>query len=112
MPTDGISAWPSIQPPVITAPKPGPVNGLLGFQIDVAPYVSATGSHSATDWEIRTGPDGTGVVQWSSTNDLFSKLFKIVPGLNLQLGKTYYIRARFISSTATGPWSADVVITT
>lgn len=112
MPTDGISEWQAIQPPVITAPVAGPVNGLLGFQIDVAPYVSAVYPHVSTDWEIRTAANGGGTVKWSSTNDVFSKLFKIVPGLNLDLGKTYYLRARFRSATVIGPWSADVVITT
>lgn len=113
-PTDGISNWDRIEPPVIQAPIGGSLlNYLLGFNIQLGPFVSATNLQSATDWEIRTAPNGAGTLVFASANDLTSLLTKAVPALTLGLGQTYYIRARFRASDGTlSAWSADVVIQT
>lgn len=51
-------------------------------------------NHQSTDWEIRTGPNGTGELVWSSTGNTVQKTTIVVPAGYLQVSTTYYIRAR------------------
>ncbi len=113
-PTDGISNWERIEPPVIQSPIAGSLlNYLLGFNVQLGPFISATNTQSATDWEIRTAPNGGGTLVFASVNDLTALLVKTIPALTLGLGQTYYIRARFRAADGTlSAWSADVVIQT
>lgn len=112
MATDGESFWPVPAPAIITQPA----NGLTGLLASLALTITLAAPVSpvpvtGAQIEIRTGPNGSGSLVWSNAPDA-GVLSLIVPALTLLTGRTYYIRARFLTASETGAWSADVMIKT
>lgn len=71
-----------------------------------------TDNHQSTDWEIRTGPDGTGGLVWSSLGDTANKTSIRVPAGYLQVSTAYYIRARHRSyNYGASDWAQIAVAT-
>lgn len=110
---DGSITYPAVGTPALVAPVNGLNNVLvaLGLVLQTTTAVIAKGTHVSTDYEIRTGPNGTGTVRWSAYGSL-SLLSLSVPALSLLGGQTYYLRIRHRTATDASDWSADIVITT
>ena len=113
------NSWPLIRGPVIAQPADGDnilsvVVGLPLALAGAATVCCGTDTTVSTDWEVRTGPNGTGDLVWLATvTNLLALLTATVPPLTLGLGQDYYIRARFNGATlGAGLWSADVHIRT
>ena len=113
------NSWPSILPPVISQPANGAniLSVVVGLPLVLTSGLSVSDgvdTGTSTDWEVRTGPNGTGALVWSTTvTNLLSLLTATVPPLTLGLGQDYYIRARTNGATlGPGVWSADVRIRT
>lgn len=110
------NSWPSMLPPIVNQPPGGTISTLLGLNLSLAGPSICDGPDTAiaTDWQIRTAPNGGGSLVWSnSVTNLLSLLSAVVPALTLPIGQTLYIRARQRCDTlGIGPWSADVVINT
>lgn len=108
--------WPSIKPPVITAPAAGAtgvlVAVLLGLTTDAFLARSSAATHLNTDWEVRTAANGGGSVTWSSMADATNKTSVNVPALTLTVSTTYYVRVRYRSTNLLSGWSADVQFST
>ncbi len=109
-----MSNWPDVTPPVVLTPLPNSFAVIaLGLTISLLPIVKAIDlTHTSTDYEVRTGPNGGGAAAWSSMADSGALQLKIVPALTLLGGQTYYIRARFNTAGPSSAWSADTVVTT
>lgn len=71
-----------------------------------------TDNHQSTDWEIRTGPDGTGDLVWSSLGNTANKTSISVPAGVLQVSTAYYIRARHRSYNYGASDWAQIAVTT
>lgn len=112
------SSWATKVPPVIKQPPNGAagLSVILGLDLELAGTALEGGwdQPTATRWELRTGPNGTGALVWSNDNGILGTILSgIIPALTMALGQTYYIRARQTFATlGDGPWSADVVINT
>jgi len=109
---DDGNSWPSILPPVITAPA----NGLTGLlvavilTISLGPFVSGIDTHVSTDYEIVDASNGN--IVYSSLNNILGLLSLLVPALTLSIGKTYRIRARFNGAVYVSNWSTIVTVST
>lgn len=114
MKLDGMSNWADVTPPAIALPLNGSfIVAALGFTITLMPIIKAIDlTHTSTDYEVRTAPNGGGAVTWSSMADTSALQLKIVPALTLAAGQTYYTRARFNTAGPSSAWSADTVVTT
>ncbi len=114
MKLDGISNWADVTPPVIALPLSGAfVVIALGLTITLMPIVKAVDlTHTSTDYEVRTAPNGGGALVWSSMADTSALQLKIVPPLTLAGGQTYYVRARFNTAGPSSAWSTDTQVTT
>lgn len=101
----------SIKQPTLTAPTPGAQTNTETPTITTSAFavIGSTDTHAATDWEVWTGPNGTGTRVWSSVNDLVNKLtVNVAPGILVQNG-TYYTRARHRGTKyGYSAWAADV----
>lgn len=108
MQSDGISSWADILPPVITTPLQGATfTALLGFTATLDIFVSSITTQTSTDWEVWTGPNGTGTRVFNAAADTLNKLLKIFPIAFFTAGTTYYVRARFHGAAYTSGWSDD-----
>lgn len=99
-----------VVPPSFTAPAAGATVGSDTPTLSVGAFsvVGGSDSHASTDWEIWTGPNGTGTRVWSSMNDVTNKTSIAVSPGALQVSSTYYARARFTGSAiGASAWSAD-----
>ena len=86
----------SVVKPLLTSPAPDveTKSETPTLTTNAFAMVGATDTHVATDWEVWTGPNGTGTRVWSSVNDLANKLtINVGPNVLVQEGK-YYARAR------------------
>ncbi|WP_313327328.1 phage tail-collar fiber domain-containing protein [Stutzerimonas balearica] len=71
-----------------------------------------TDNHQSTDWEIRTGPDGTGDLVWSSLGNTANRTTISVPAGVLQVSTAYYLRARHRSyNYGASSWAQISVMT-
>ena len=108
---DGVSTWPEILPPIITTPLQGATfTALLGFTATLDIFVSSIATQTSTDWEVWTGPNGTGTRVFNAAADTVNKLVKIFPIAFFTAGTTYYVRARFRAAAYTSVWSDDRVL--
>lgn len=102
-----------IAAPSITAPTEGATGVSLSPALATTAFsfTGANDTHQATNWEIRTAPNGGGTLIWSSPANTSNKVNITAAGLsNLT---TYYARARHKGANfGYGPWSADVSFTT
>lgn len=71
-----------------------------------------TDNHQSTDWEIRTGADGTGDLVWSSLGNTANKTSISVPAGYLQVSTAYYIRALHRSYNYGASAWAEISVTT
>ena len=101
--------------PTITSPA----NNATG--IDETPLIQASAftviggsdTHISSDWQVWSGPNGTGVLIHSSLNDSVNKTSLRMPAGKLVVSTKYYARVRYIGS-GNGPssWSPDAIFTT
>lgn len=110
MMTDGISCWYEIWNPVINTPANGAsINHVIGMIFGADPYSCTMGwmSYQGTDYEIWTGPKGTGTNVFSFSNISTSCLVGIG---TLTAGITYYCRIKYRGGGVNSGWSNDVMI--
>lgn len=100
MPTDGLSFWAVIEPPVIAVPG-GVLNRTLPIVATISPFISALTTFKDTDFEIRTGPNGSGFIQHTTLVTVQGGY--TIPALTLLVSTTYYVRARHRGQS--GAWS-------
>lgn len=110
------NSWPTMMAPTINPVAGGILSTLVGLNLSLAAPSIVDGPNTAiaTDWEIRTAPNGGGTLVWSNavTNPL-ALLSTVVPALTLPIGQTLYVRARQrCNILGTSPWSVDVILTT
>lgn len=104
-----------INQPTITSPANNATNVALSFTMTSSAFSIASGSdtHSSTDWEIWTGPNGTGSRVFSSQVDTVNKTSIAVPANTLTAGQAYYPRVRHRGANLTvTPWSGVVSFVT
>lgn len=96
-PTTFTTMMVSVTAPIVTAPTGGastnteePTITTTTFQV-----VGDIDTHQSTDWEIWTGPNGTGTRLWQSLGDTVNKTSIKVPKGVLTRLQTYYPRARY-----------------
>jgi hypothetical protein len=87
----------SVTAPIITAPTGGantdteePTLTATTFQV-----VGDVDTHQSTDWEIWSGPNGTGTLVWTSVGNTTNKTSIKVPKGVLTRLNTFYPRARY-----------------
>lgn len=104
---------------VLTPSVVKPVNNAVG--IGAMPILTATAfatvgqsdTHQSTDWEIWTGPNGSGTLVWSSEADAVNLTQLMVPAGSLQVNRRYYPRVRFRGAAlGISAWSDIVSFTT
>ncbi len=98
----------SVAQPVFISPTSGAstnteIPTLIGSAFSIS---GATDSHAASDWEVWTGPNGTGTRIWSKVGDTVNKTSIVMPLAVLTRQETYYPRVRY-KATKYGysPWS-------
>ncbi len=101
----------TIAQPVLSSPLPNVETKTETPTLTTGAFVitGAADTHASTDWEVWTGPGGTGTRVWSSLNDTVKKLtIDVAPGIMVQNGQ-YYTRARHKGlKYGYSAWSADV----
>ena len=116
-----VSAWSSITSfntaaitivqPVLSSPLPGVETKTETPTLTTGAFVitGATDTHASSDWEVWTGPNGTGTRVWSSLNDVVNKVtINVGPGILVQDGQ-YYARARHKGvKYGYSAWAVDV----
>lgn len=111
------NSWPSMVAPVVNPVGGGIISTLLGLPLSLSGTCIVDGPDTTgqTEWQIRTGANGSGSLVWTNlvTNPLLL-LAVTVPALTLPIGQTLYVRARMTCTTllGTSPWSADVAFNT
>lgn len=90
-----------VDQPAVTAPVNGATvltNGLTltGSAFSVS---GTTDTHQSSDWEIWTGPDGTGTRLFNSLNDTVNKTSISVPSGVIPNNSTVYPRVRYKATT-------------
>ena len=86
----------TIAQPILSSPLPNVETKTETPTLTTGAFVitGATDTHASSDWEVWTGPNGTGTRVWSSLNDTVNKTtINVAPGIMVQDGK-YYARAR------------------
>lgn len=120
----GTSAWSNdvnfttagvVQQPVITSPIAGDVNigGTPTISLSAFAVVGGTDSQASSDYQIWTGPNGSGTKVFELLGTVTDKLSTVVPSGKLVVSTVYYARARQ-NGVVLGPsaWSNDVNFTT
>lgn len=101
-----------IAKPTLTSPVPGAQTNTETPTLTANPFVimGSTDTQASADWEVWTGPNGTGTRVWSSLNDLVNKLtINVAPGIMVQ-NATYYARTRQKGAKyGYSAWSDDVM---
>lgn len=97
--------------------KPGNNANAVGSTPVLATTAFATlginDTHASTDWQVSTGPNGSGTVVFSSLNDTANKTSITVAANKLAAGTKYYARARHNSAgNGSSQWSDDCIFTT
>lgn len=120
----GASAWSNdavftttgvVTKPSITSPANGDTNIMDGVTIKSSAFAvtGATDTQASADWEIWTGPNGTGTRVYASIGDAQNKTAITVPTGKLSVNTTYYTRVRHNgASLGASAWSSDVQFTT
>lgn len=98
---------------------PTPAGGAINVSLEPAFGTNAFGvnsgydTHRATDWELWTGPGGTGSCVWHSTFDTINKTSVPLPAGTLATFTTYYARVRHHGTVyGASAWSVDRSFTT
>lgn len=94
-----------VKAPLITSPVRGDTGKTVPVTITTAPYSSDNGeTHRSTTWQCSETPDFA-VVAFTATQSMSALTTWVLN--SLQLGKQYFVRARFHGSGgSTSPWSA------
>ncbi len=97
----------AIEQPQVAQPTNGSLNIpiLSVLNLVASPFVGEGLDLTQTDWEIRTGANGTGTLVFATNGSS-------IPALTLALATTYYIRVRYRSNDLISLWSDDSVIVT
>lgn len=104
-----------VNQPAITSPASGSVgvNTAVLLQSSAFGVTGGSDTHASSDWEIWTGPNGTGTRAVSLQGSTSNKTSYQVAGGNLGPNLTYYARVRYTATGAgTSAWSNDCVFTT
>lgn len=101
--------------PGITAPASGDTN--IGetptIKLSNFAVTGGTDTHASSDYQIWTGPNGTGTKVFELMNSTTDKLQTTVPVTKLSVSTTYYARARHTGAAlGASDWSPDVSFTT
>jgi hypothetical protein len=106
----------AVATPSITAPSNGATNqSLTALSLTSSAFAMTSGSdtHLKSDWEIWTGPSGTGTLAFSSYADSDDLTSIAIPTGTLVGSTQYYPRVRYYGvSTGASNWSANVSFTT
>jgi hypothetical protein len=89
--TTGVNT-PSITAPANNSTGIGETPTLVGTPFSV---FGGSDSHASTDWQIFTGPNGSGTIVYSALNDTANKTSITIPAGVLVANSTYYPRARY-----------------
>jgi hypothetical protein len=120
----GASAWSNdavftttgvVTKPSVTSPADGDINIQDGMTIKSSAFAvtGATDTQASADWEIWTGPNGTGTRVYASIGDTQNKTAIAVPTGRLAVSTTYYTRVRHNGTNlGASQWSNDVQFTT
>lgn len=114
-PTSFITTSSGIATPAMTAPSNDATN--IGqtptLSTNAFAVVGGSDTHVSSDWQITSGPNGTGTVVFQSLNDATNKTSIAVPTGKLVVDTKYYVRARHNSGTlGASSWSNDTAFTT
>lgn len=104
-----------IVPPAFTAPANNAVDigDIPTLTTNAFSVVGGVDTHDSTDWEVWTGPGGTGVLVWSSEADTINKTSIALPPGRLLVSTRYYPRARYRGPLlGASAWSGVVSFTT
>lgn len=104
-----------VQAPTLTAPANGAAGVGDGFTMTSSVFNMTTGvdTHAVTDWQIWTGPNGTGSLLWQSLADSSNKQSIAVPAGSIPVNTVCYPRVRYAGvNTGYSGWSAQVSFTT
>lgn len=115
LPTSFTTVTTGIATPVMTSPANNSQNLDQSFTLTTNAFgiIGTTDTHVSTDWQITTGPNGTGDVVWSSLNDTVNKTAITVPSGKLKTSTTYHARARQNSANnGSSNWTNDLVFIT
>lgn len=97
---------PTITAPANNAAGVGPIPTLQASAFTV---VGTTDTHHSSDWEIWTGPEGTGTLVHSSAANMVDLTSLAVPSNKLQVSTRYYPRVRYRGSNlGYSGWSSIV----
>lgn len=115
-----ITCWGAVEPlsivrPYITSPLYGAteVNDEMTITSSAFAYTSGSDTHASTDWEISTGPNGTGTVAFSSLANTVNKTSISLAAGYFSASTTYYLRVRYNgASFAPSDWSVNLKFTT
>lgn len=97
----------AIAQPQVTQPVNGSVNlPVVGSTtLAATPFEGEGLTQTGAMFEVRTGPNGSGVMAFSGDATA-------IPPLTLSLSTTYYVRMRYMAGEVVSDWSADSVIST
>lgn len=101
----------AIAKPALTSPLPNVGTDTQTPTLRTGAFVvtGSTDTHMSSDWEVWTGPGGTGTRVWSSVNDLVNKLSAVVGSGILVQNNKYYARARHRGTKyGYSAWTDDV----
>lgn len=101
----------SVAQPLITSPLDGAETTIENVTIYATAFAitGASDSHASSDWEIWTGPNGSGTRVFASTANTVNKTNITIPIGTFVRGQTYYPRVRYRSANyGTSVWSANM----
>lgn len=104
-----------VNQPTITAPAPNAtgVGEQPNFVASAFTAFGASDTHQSSDWEIWTGPNGTGTLAHSSLLDTVNKTTLSIPKNKLLVSTTYYPRVRYHGASGrVSAYSANQSFTT
>lgn len=79
-------------------------------EVDLKPYTGfAVGPHTATEWQIWTGPNGTGTLLYDTQKDS-TDLQDLEINFPYSYPMTVYMRARQWSNNIESDWSSDLLL--
>lgn len=103
----------TVAPPTITSPANGSTTNTQtpGFTGSAFAVIGDTDTQVAADWEIWTGPNGTGILAYGLEGSTTSLTTMMVPLQTLQQNTQYYVRVRYKGAKyGYSNWSPDVSI--
>lgn len=114
-PTTFVTGSEYVATPTFTSPANGATTQVDSPELMASAFaaVGVVDTQASADWEIWTGPAGTGTRVFASVNDNVNKTNILVTSGLLQVSKTYYARVRYTGAVlGISNWSGDLTIVT